>query len=65
MTQTKHENRQTMETKDTCFCEESFIDRSFLVLEILIPNIDKIYLYAKDPNEAKYQFLINKRESTG
>ena len=24
-----------METKDTCFCEESFIDRSFLVLEIL------------------------------
>ena len=29
------------------------------------PNIDKIYLYAKDPHEAKYQFLINKRESTG
>ena len=25
------------------------------------PNIDKIYLYAKDPYEAKYQFLINKR----
>ena len=24
-----------METKDTCFCEESFIDRSFFVLEIL------------------------------
>ena len=24
-----------METKDTYFCEESFIDRSFLVLEIL------------------------------
>ena len=24
-----------MEGKDTCFCEESFIDRSFLVLEIL------------------------------
>ena len=23
------------------------------------PNIDKIYLYAKDPYEAKYQFLIN------
>ena len=22
-------------------------------------------MYAKDPNEAKYQFLINKRESTG
>ena len=26
------------------------------------PDIDKIYLYAKDPNEAKYQHLINKRE---
>ena len=35
MTQTKHKNRQTMETRDTCFCGESFIDRSFLVLEIL------------------------------
>ena len=29
------------------------------------PDIDKIYLYAKDLNEPKYQFLINKRESTG
>ena len=28
-------------------------------------DIDKIYLYAKDPYEDKYQFLINKRESTG
>ena len=28
------------------------------------PDIDKIYLYAKDPYEAKYQLLINKREST-
>ena len=27
VTQTKLENRQTMETKGTCFCEESFIDR--------------------------------------
>ena len=26
-------------------------------------DIDKIYLYAKYPYEAKYQFLINKRES--
>ena len=24
-----------------------------------------VYLYAKDPHEAKYQFLIIKRESTG
>ena len=29
------------------------------------PDIDQICLYAKDPYEAKYQFLINKRESTG
>ena len=29
------------------------------------PDIDKIYLYAKDQYEDKYQFLINKRESIG
>ena len=29
------------------------------------PDIDKIYLYAKDLYEPKYQFLINKRESIG
>ena len=29
------------------------------------PDIDKIYLYVKDPYESKYNFLINKRESTG
>ena len=28
-------------------------------------DIDNIYLYAKNPYEAKYQPLINKRESTG
>ena len=28
-------------------------------------DIDKIYSYAKDPYERKYQFLINKQESTG
>ena len=25
------------------------------------PDIDKLYLYAKDPYETKYQFLINKK----
>ena len=25
------------------------------------PDIDKIYVYVKDPFESKYQFLINKR----
>ena len=29
------------------------------------PDIDKIYLYAKDPYEAKYPYLINKREKVG
>ena len=29
------------------------------------PDIDKMYLYAKDLNEAKYQFLIKKREDVG
>ena len=29
------------------------------------PDIDKTYLYAKDPCEAKYQHLINKRDSVG
>ena len=29
------------------------------------PDIDKIYLYTKDPYEAKYQYLINKREGVG
>ena len=28
-------------------------------------DIHKIYFYAKDPYEAKYQYLINKRESVG
>ena len=25
------------------------------------PNIDKIYLHAKNPYEAKFQMLVNKR----
>ena len=29
------------------------------------PDIDKIYLYAKDPYGKKYQYLINKREKVG
>ena len=28
-------------------------------------DIDKIYLYTKDPDEVKYKFLINKREDIG
>ena len=29
------------------------------------PDIDKIYLYAKDPYEAKYQYLTNIPEKVG
>ena len=29
------------------------------------PDIDKIYLYAKDPYEPKYQYLINKCKKVG
>ena len=29
------------------------------------PNTHKFFLFAKDAYEAKYQLLINKRESTG
>ena len=29
------------------------------------PDIDKIYLYAKDPYEAVYKLLAKTRESTG
>ena len=29
------------------------------------PDIDKIYLYFKDPFESKYQLLINGREKVG
>ena len=29
------------------------------------PDINKIYLYAKDPCEAKYQYLVSKREKVG
>ena len=28
-------------------------------------DIDKVFLYAKDLNEAKYKFLIKKREDAG
>ena len=39
--------------------------KTIQLLNLIIhqPNIYKIYLYAKEPYEAKYQFLINKGES--
>ena len=47
-----------METKDTCFYEESFIRRSFLVLEILrgahfaTPHPSTPYLMATQPKKS-------------
>ena len=29
------------------------------------PDIDKVYLYTKDPHKTKYQLLINKHEHVG
>ena len=37
---------------------------SFFNLINYQPDIHKMYLYAKDPNEAKYQLLFNKRENS-
>ena len=34
------------------------------VIDLEKTDNSKIYLYAKDPYEAKYKLLINKREST-
>ena len=36
--------------------------KAFLNLTENQPDIDKIYLYAKDPYEGKYQYLSNIRE---
>ena len=32
------------------------------LLNLIKHQPDKVYLYAKDPHEAKYQFLMSKRE---
>ena len=43
-------------------CESGKVNSLFNLCHLL--NIDKIYLYAKDPYEVKYQLLIIKRENT-
>ena len=49
--------------------KRGYRSRKANVLLNLIDNqpdvIDKIYLYAKDPHEAKYQYLINEHEKVG
>ena len=46
-------------------CSGSGKTNALLNLFSLQPDIDRIYLYAKDRYEAKYQRLINKREKVG
>ena len=52
--------------QNTC-CRWFRIRKTNALLNLIYnqPDIDKIYLYAKDPYEAKYQYLINKREKVG
>ena len=47
--------------------EDSGSGKTHLLLKLINnqPDIDKTYFYAKDPYEAKCQFLISKRENTG
>ena len=46
-------------------CSGSGKTNSLFNLIINLPYIDKTYLYAKDLDEAKYQFLVKKQKSTG
>ena len=49
------------------YCRWFWIRKKNALLNLINyqPDIDKIYLYAKDPYEAKYQYLINKHEKVG
>ena len=51
----------------TIHCRRLWIRKKNALLKLINnqPDIDKIYLYAKDPYEAKYQHVINKREKVG
>ena len=72
----KNENKDT--TESSCSERNNWPFRMLIIgpsgsgktntLSHLINNlhpIDKIYLYAKDINEPKYEYLINKREQAG
>ena len=45
--------------------KDSLFNNKIILLNLIEnqQDIDKIYLYAKDPYEAKYHYLINKRKS--
>ena len=50
VTQTKHKIKQAMERKDTCFCQESFKDRSILVLDFFLEEGEALGGPAPSPN---------------
>ena len=60
-----HHNVYTEQISKIALSSNDYKTNAFLNLINSKPGINKIYLYAKDPYEAKYQFLFNKRESTG
>ena len=47
------------------FCKNSGKTNALLHLINNLHPIDRIYLYAKDIHEPKYEYLINKREQAG
>ena len=61
---TKHNPQQPYRIL-TIGCSGSRKTNALLNLINHQPDIDKIYLYAKDPYEMKYQHSINKREKVG
>ena len=46
-------------------CPDQEKANAFLNLKNHQPDIDEIYLYAKDPYKSKYEILIKKREKVG
>ena len=47
--------------------ESSGVGKIYALLNLIKnqPEIEKNYLYVKDPYEVKYEYLINKREKVG
>ena len=54
-------------SKDIIYVKEKIIqlNKKIFQLRLFHQGRHVCYFYAKDPSEAKYQLLINKKESTG
>ena len=61
------DNNKKKKAKGILIIGDSGPEKTNVLLNLIEnqPDIDKIYLYAKDPCEAKCQYLINKREGVG